>query len=125
QPPEAVTEATEGYRSEMDTIGDFIDECCVVHPTLKAFASDLYKAYELWCKDAGARPYSQRRLGLTLGERGFKRVTFKGHRLWEGIGLQPSVAERVDEEREREWGKGKGKENSYSAALRVVAKGDA
>ncbi|ROR03388.1 phage/plasmid primase, P4 family, partial [Desulfosoma caldarium] len=32
QPPEAVTEATEGYRSEMDTIGDFIDECCVVHP---------------------------------------------------------------------------------------------
>jgi phage/plasmid-associated DNA primase len=44
--PERVRAATAGYSSEMDEVGQFIEEYCELGPTLMAPASELYKAFQ-------------------------------------------------------------------------------
>ncbi|MHB1042358.1 MAG: DNA primase family protein [Eubacteriales bacterium] len=86
--PEEVKAATEGYRSEMDSFSGFIEENCLINPTIKASAASLYEAYSTWCKDSGARDIGQRNFGLRLTERGFNKFRGTGGRIfWEGIGL--------------------------------------
>ncbi len=70
--PEAVRVATAGYRSEMDVVGAFIDECCVVGPNYKVSAAALYDAYKDWCDENGEHPLKKKRLGMQLTERGFE-----------------------------------------------------
>jgi len=90
--PEEVRSATETYRSEMDVIAAFIDECCVVHDGAFATASALYQAYTDWCEGTGERRESQRRFGERLRERGYERGRVssgvsKGKYEYLGIGL--------------------------------------
>ena len=70
--PERVTAATEGYRSEMDTLGGFVEECCVVRPEAWCKFADLYAAYTRWCEESNEHPEKRRRFGDSLTERGFK-----------------------------------------------------
>lgn len=89
RPPRSVTEAVAAYRSEMDMLGEFLADRCVVSPTAQAPASDLYRAYRAWCEEAGHQPVSTTRFGLALGERGFEREK-RGTIRWTGIGLLDS-----------------------------------
>jgi len=91
--PEQVTQATAGYRSEMDTLAAFIDDECVRHYSAEVPASPLYNAYQDWCADNGERPETQKRFGMRLRERGFESFTFssgahRGRKGWRGIGLR-------------------------------------
>ena len=88
--PAEVTNATRSYRSDMDILGDFIDECCVLEPNLQATSADLIKAYDKWRLINGEPAVSARLLGLRLKERGFaqKRVGVERVRTWSGIGLK-------------------------------------
>lgn len=88
-PPRVVTEAVAAYRSEMDLLGEFIAECCLIAPEAKAQASALYAAYRQWCEGNGHQPVSNTRFGLALGERGFQREKL-GTIRWLGIGLLES-----------------------------------
>jgi putative DNA primase/helicase len=51
--PDEVKDATAGYRSEMDVLGQFIDECCLVGPNYRVKAHDLYDTYKQWCTEHG------------------------------------------------------------------------
>lgn len=89
-PPSAVRDATQNYQQEMDTLADFLAECCIIAPGASVPASDLYKAYTTWGTDAGEKALlSQRTFGVTLSERGFegKRGT-GGKTVRHGIGLR-------------------------------------
>jgi putative DNA primase/helicase len=88
--PPTVADATNTYRTEMDSIGLFIDDICLKADGLKSYAADLYAAYSKWCTDAGEHPLSQKRLGTALAEKGFKsdRCTYSNRRKWLGIGLK-------------------------------------
>ena len=86
RPPQAVTEAVAEYRDEMDTLGEFIADCCLIDAKAKAAASQLYGAYKDWCDNSGHNPVSTTRFGLTLGERGFFKEK-SGVVRWRGIGL--------------------------------------
>ncbi len=44
--PEVIRKATEGYREDMDILGPYISERCVVHPSAKIEAKELYKDYK-------------------------------------------------------------------------------
>jgi hypothetical protein len=68
---EEVREATEGYRTEMDVLAAFLDECCTVAPTASTSARELYAAYRAWCEEGGERWASHKAFGLRLKERGF------------------------------------------------------
>ena len=88
KPPQVVLDATAAYRSEMDTIGRFLEECCTVAKGAQASAKMLYEAYKLWCGENGEREQTQNRLGATLGERGYLRERdSRGAKVWRGIGL--------------------------------------
>ncbi len=88
--PEEVRSATEAYQKEMDIIGSFIAECCVVDSSgyLRVTSSDLYREYLAWCESNSERPYAQRIFGMHLENKGFKKERTRQARCWSGIGLR-------------------------------------
>jgi P4 family phage/plasmid primase-like protien len=90
QPPEEVRQATGEYRSEMDVLGAFLDECCELAPEKNIAAADLYRAYMQWCEDTGETQETRRKFGRRLTERGvftrYKGGASGGHR-WRGLAL--------------------------------------
>jgi putative DNA primase/helicase len=85
--PAQVAEATKSYREEMDILGGFLEEKCVINKLVEAKAKDLYHAYLEWCEEVGEKPTSQRRFGMALTERGFERKKVHGTYVYSGIGL--------------------------------------
>jgi putative DNA primase/helicase len=87
QEPAPVIEATKTYRSDMDTIGRFLSECCLVHPDTRVKAGVLYERYKRWCDESGEAAVTLKTLGTTLDERGFAKRISMGM-VWRlGIGL--------------------------------------
>ncbi|MCH7667273.1 MAG: DNA primase [Acidobacteria bacterium] len=89
--PEAVANATGHYRAEMDVLGGFIADRCLIKGHLRVAAGALYEEYKSWCEESGERPVTQRKLGLSLGERGLYRQRSHGKHCWYGIGLADRV----------------------------------
>lgn len=85
--PDAVRNATAEYRSEMDELGDFFEEACLLNSEVQVKASDLYSAYAKRCKDLGSHPMSVRKFGLVMTEKGFEKVKTNGVVWRKGIGL--------------------------------------
>lgn len=93
--PGAVVEATEKYRSEQDSIGNFLADACILDPNARVTRSQLRRAYDLWCQEEGERyPLSARAFAAALRERGIEEVSSvrapgKAHpeRGWRGVGL--------------------------------------
>lgn len=91
--PEAVRRATSSYRSDMDILGLFLDENCVIGDEHEVAAGALYANYKAWAERQGERhPLTQQTFGGALTERGFTRDRFtagplKGRYRWLGIGL--------------------------------------
>ena len=52
QPPEAVTAATNEYRSDSDKVGNFINEC-LVKSDKNSKAKEVYELYASWCDENG------------------------------------------------------------------------
>jgi putative DNA primase/helicase len=73
QPPEAVTQATAGYRADSDSVRAWIEDACVVEPEAMAGATDLFADYKNWCKRAGHREVTQTKFGKTLDDLGHQR----------------------------------------------------
>ena len=89
QEPKMVVAATENYRTEMDVLGDFLEDCCVQHANASVLATPLYTAYRIWAEDNGERISSKRSFGMRLSERGFQRKKSNGIVVWLGIELAP------------------------------------
>jgi putative DNA primase/helicase len=87
QIPEDVKAAANDYRNEMDEVGTFLTECCIMQPNVKANPTDLYDAYKKWCEDTGETVLSQRAFGTRLTERGLKPKQSGGQRYRSGVGL--------------------------------------
>ncbi len=79
---------TQEYRASMDVFEGFLAEECFRLPTLQVRASDLYEAYERWCKATDAQPLNKKAFGMRLAESGFTPDKgTAGVRIWKGIGL--------------------------------------
>jgi putative DNA primase/helicase len=88
QAPEEVRQATGDYRSEMDVLAAFLEECCILRSDAMASARNLYIAYKEWCEANGEPVEKQRRFGMRLTERGLRRQKVGGVYRWYGIGLR-------------------------------------
>jgi putative DNA primase/helicase len=89
--PKTVTDATNQYREEMDTLASFLDEVCVVGPHYRVLAERLYQRYAIWCDNSGERKDPKKAFVARLEERGFERRretagVNKGRYIWLGIG---------------------------------------
>jgi putative DNA primase/helicase len=68
--PEAIAAATEGYREEMDTVEQFIDDECTQGPSYEVTSKVLYAAYKTWCSNHDEDPMSQKYFGDSLKQKG-------------------------------------------------------
>lgn len=92
-PPEVVQAATRAYRSDMDIVGQFLGDCCVIDPGANAPVGELYRRYKEWCDEAGHRPMSATKLGRDLSKRGFEPDQVGGGmRVRRGLRLPPVLA---------------------------------
>jgi len=85
--PEAVRAAVAEYRSEMDTLSQFLADCCVTGKRQEVTKADLYTAYKRWCDESGEYQVTSTKFGLQLKERGFLDTRTMTTRGWRGIGL--------------------------------------
>ena len=93
EPPEAVRKATDEYRSEMDLLGQFLEDSCIVaNPGADepiALLADIYTAYKRWCEASELHPINRTRFGSALAERGFKPSYHTGQRTYKGLAINP------------------------------------
>jgi phage/plasmid-associated DNA primase len=54
----------------MDTIGAFLDDCCVMSPTSECPATQLYLAFEQYARELGVRVPTRMEFGMELSRRG-------------------------------------------------------
>lgn len=88
KPPTEVMLATEKYKADMDILGDFIEDCCVITPHSRISKTDFYIAYENWCRHNRGQPISINAFGKKLKERGTQDGKSGSIRFWSGIGLR-------------------------------------
>lgn len=75
QVPDAVKVATEDYRADSDPIGNFIAGACEIKEGVESTSSQLFTAYNAWCRRNALEPISQTAFGRRLSERkGVKKI---------------------------------------------------
>jgi putative DNA primase/helicase len=67
--PSAMKSATEEYRRDNDSIGQWIEERTVQNPVGKIRAGEGYGDYSKWIQERGERAFSQKNWGRSLIER--------------------------------------------------------
>lgn len=92
--PAVVRQASDEYATTMDSLGNWIAECCEVNPAIDCKAGLLYASYAMWKRDRGEQPVSQSRWGEQLVIR-FQRYTNNGTR-YRGIDLAGAERQRVE-----------------------------
>jgi putative DNA primase/helicase len=97
-PPGAVVKATAEYKSAMDTLAMFLNECCMADHNAWTATMELYQAYTAWCDETRTRPITMTDFGahlsglMTLGgekklKPEFGKFKDKKARGWRGIAL--------------------------------------
>ncbi len=90
-----VQAATADLRAEMDRLGPFLEECCIVSPSATVPRAALFQAYRLWAERQGSHGISDKAFTELVRGRGFTpaygRVNGKTARVWHGLGLIDGV----------------------------------
>jgi putative DNA primase/helicase len=86
-PPEVMA-ATTDYRREMDRLGVFLDERCVMDSAATETAGLLYQEYRAWAATNGEEPITKTMFGRSLTERGLTAKTNGAQRFWVGVRLK-------------------------------------
>lgn len=76
RPPNAVRQAREEYKHDMDLLKDWLDECCEVGPRHAETTSQLWASWEMFAKSRGDLRLvpSCKSLGRRLSAQGFRSV---------------------------------------------------
>jgi putative DNA primase/helicase len=85
--PDKVTEATQAYRAESDSLGRFLEERCLRMPALHAGSSELFGAYEKWCAAEREDPGTPKAFASAMQVKGFESYKSHGVMRWRGVGL--------------------------------------
>ena len=87
--PAIVDEAVQSYRTEMDQIGRFIQEQCVIGSVFQARARDLYAAYKAWAEEGSEFVITANMFGRKLLERdGVTKQDARESPRYVGVGLR-------------------------------------
>ena len=90
-PPAQVLNAGGAYRKDNDTVGQWIEEVCIVHKDRKTDMRELYASYETWCDRNGLKATSNVYLGKELTRRGFQSIKERLGNARIGIALQEAM----------------------------------
>ena len=86
KPPE-VEAANIEWRAQMDQIGRFIEERCIVGDSFRVQASGLYADYKRWAESSGEQAITATAFGRKMADRFQKREETRGN-AYIGIGLK-------------------------------------
>jgi putative DNA primase/helicase len=90
-PPDQIKIATKSYRIDNDTVGQFIEACCIEDRTGKTSARGLHDAYKIWCFGSGLEPIPSTTFGKELKRHRFKSVKERSGNSWSGLRLKEFV----------------------------------
>jgi len=86
-----VLTATADFRSEVDRIAPFLEECCTVSSSAMVSRSELYQSYVEWAESKKQHPVSDKSFAEMMRGKGFvasqSRINSKNTRVWLGAGL--------------------------------------
>ena len=71
--PDAVIQASRGWREDADLLGRFIDEKCITAELFEVKSSTLYGVYKSYCEEGGERPDSANKFAMQMEEKGFEK----------------------------------------------------
>jgi putative DNA primase/helicase len=91
QVPKRMLSAKQDYLNEMDTVANFLEDCCIQEPDLHCSSSDLYGAYQQWCARNQERKLSLKDFGVSLKVRFECRKTNGGRMTYFKIGLSNAI----------------------------------
>ena len=76
RPPASVRAAREDYKSDMDLLGEWLDECCEQGPSLVESNSRLWSSWESFAKARGELRFisNAKSLGRRLQARGMRAI---------------------------------------------------
>jgi putative DNA primase/helicase len=87
--PVEVEAAKEKWREDMDQLGRFIEERCVVGDAFRSGATALYADYKQWAADGGDRSVlSSTAFGMKLTDRAYTKTHSARGAVYLGIGLR-------------------------------------
>jgi P4 family phage/plasmid primase-like protien len=91
--PEEVQAATRQYRSDMDLLGEFIEDRCIEGAFEVVSKGDFYAGFKSWAESVGfpeKEIWKMKTLTMRMGDRGFKEIreSHTGTRKWKGISLR-------------------------------------
>jgi putative DNA primase/helicase len=86
-----VVNATDEYRSDMDTIQQFMVAACEHSDNSKVMSSKLYIVYQKWCIENGEDPESQKMFSSTLKNRDYTIKAMKSGSFVMGVRLKENV----------------------------------
>jgi putative DNA primase/helicase len=89
--PACIKDTTAEYRKDQNVLGQFLDECCVVHPGKRVEQGSLYKAYKLWAESSGEFVMTKTEFNERT-EMQFERGKSSGARQWKGLALKHEQA---------------------------------
>lgn len=75
--PQIIKNQRQEYRTEMDVVELFIEECCIRKSGERAKASDLYSVYSSWAKDNNQYLMSNTKFGKEMSNK-FQKITSNG-----------------------------------------------
>ena len=87
--PDVVKASVDEYRIDSDPIQRFIASECIVakSETVRVNVTELFKTYEIWCKDNKEYTLSVNKFSKKMLEKEFVKKRTSGGLYWEGIGL--------------------------------------
>jgi len=94
QPAAEVVGATDSYRTEMDAVAGFLEDCCVLEAGAYVTMASLYKAYSAWCDVTREKALTKREMNSRMTERGYdKRRGSGGVWQWCGLGIKDETTQ--------------------------------
>jgi putative DNA primase/helicase len=88
--PNVIINATDEYRVEMDIIGNFIKERCILGEGYAIRARELFKCYQEWCNENKEHSSCERLFSMRLQDMGLGKKRMTDARYWQGIQLAMS-----------------------------------
>ena len=82
-----VTEATQNYRNDLDTVSNFLTQECVEDENAQEIFGAIYANYENWCSSNGDRAESKKKFSTLLQAKGIQTGRNSTTRFVRGIGL--------------------------------------
>lgn len=89
--PASVSDDIAEYREEMDWLGQWLLDCCIVGPTNEAKASNLYLSYKGWAESNGIYAATSTTFGRRLAERGVTKARRSDGQWYKGLSIKTTV----------------------------------